>query len=74
MATIASLWVLWLVLWLGGLGAAGYFQVQNMKRVQSFDIDNLDHTRPLVCGLVALAGFVLLAISVVILIIDFAKS
>lgn len=74
MTALASLWLLWLVLWLGGLASASYFQVQNMKKIQSFDIDGMKYTGVVASGLAALVGFVLLAISVVILIIDHAKG
>lgn len=73
MGTVTSLWVLWLVLWIGGMSAAGYFQVQNMKRIQALDIDNLDHKGPFLCGLVALVGFVLFLLSMIFLIIEAVK-
>lgn len=74
MATLSSLWFLWLVLWLGGLASVSYFQIQNMKKIQSFDMNGIKYKGVVASGLAAFVGFILFAISVVILIIDHAKS
>lgn len=74
MTSLASLWFLWLALWIGGLSSASYFQIQNMKKIPSFNIDGINYTGVIASGLAAFVGFVLLAISVVVLVIDHAKS
>lgn len=74
MDIIVQLWWLWLAVWVVGLGAATYFQLSNMKKIQSMDLEGVNQVAPVVAMLASGVGFLFFLISVAYwLLVTFAR-